>query len=125
MRKKLGKKVLSGKMTVDEARARMGRQFAQKGDGEPQEAVQKAATVPATYVAHGDPNATPGQIRELQEGLNKTAGANVIVLPPGSRTPDTPPPGRPRGHQGRRRRGHLRTEGPARQAAGNLHHQAR
>ena len=30
MRKKLGKKVLSGKMTVDEARSRMGRQFAQK-----------------------------------------------------------------------------------------------
>ena len=31
MRKKLGKKVLAGKMTVDEARAKMGRQFAQKG----------------------------------------------------------------------------------------------
>ena len=31
MRKKLGKRVLSGKMTVDEARAKMGRQFAQKG----------------------------------------------------------------------------------------------
>jgi hypothetical protein len=43
MRKKLGKKVLSGSMTVDEARAKLGRQFAQKGDGEPQEAVQKSA----------------------------------------------------------------------------------
>ena len=32
MRKKLGKKVLSGSMTVDEARAKLGRQFAQKGD---------------------------------------------------------------------------------------------
>jgi hypothetical protein len=42
MRKKLGKKVLSGSMTVDEARARLGRQFAQKGAGEPQEAVEKA-----------------------------------------------------------------------------------
>ena len=31
MRKKLGKKVLAGEMTVDEARSRMGRQFAQKG----------------------------------------------------------------------------------------------
>ena len=31
MRKKLGKKVLSGSMTVDEARAKLGRQFAQKG----------------------------------------------------------------------------------------------
>jgi hypothetical protein len=40
-RKKLGKKVLSGKMTVDEARSRLGRQFAQKGADEPQEAVQK------------------------------------------------------------------------------------
>ena len=30
MRKKLGKKVLSGSMTVDEARAKLGRQFAQK-----------------------------------------------------------------------------------------------
>ena len=34
MRKKLGKKVLSGSMTVDEARARLGRQFAQKGSDE-------------------------------------------------------------------------------------------
>ena len=33
MRKKLGKRVLAGKMTVDEARTRMGRQFAQKGAG--------------------------------------------------------------------------------------------
>jgi len=41
-RKKLGKKVLAGKMTVDEARAKMGRQFAQKA-AEP-EAAQKAAT---------------------------------------------------------------------------------
>ncbi len=31
-RKKLGKKVLAGKMTVDEARAQMGRRFAQKRD---------------------------------------------------------------------------------------------
>ena len=34
MRKKLGKRVLAGKMTVDEARAKMGRQFAQKGSSE-------------------------------------------------------------------------------------------
>jgi hypothetical protein len=45
MRKKLGKKVLSGSMTVDEARAKLGRQFAQKGADEPQEAVQKSAVV--------------------------------------------------------------------------------
>jgi hypothetical protein len=31
MKKKLGKRVLSGKMTVDEARAKLGRQFTQKG----------------------------------------------------------------------------------------------
>jgi len=58
MRKKLGKKVLSGKMTVDEARAHLGRQFAQKGLEEPQEAVQKShserVTVdPAAPVADG------------------------------------------------------------------------
>jgi hypothetical protein len=45
MRKKLGKKVLSGSMTVDEARAKLGRQFAQKGADEAQEAVQKSAAV--------------------------------------------------------------------------------
>ena len=43
MRKKLGKKVLSGSMTVDEARTKLGRQFAQKGAEEPQEAVQKTS----------------------------------------------------------------------------------
>ena len=42
LRKKLGKKVLAGKMTVDEARAKMGRQFAQKSGSE-EEAVQKSA----------------------------------------------------------------------------------
>ena len=43
MRKKLGKKVLSGKMTVDEARSRMGRQFAQKAAEPAEAAVQKSA----------------------------------------------------------------------------------
>ena len=51
MRKKLGKKVLSGSMTVDEARAKLGRQFAQKA-AEPEQVadegvggnVQKAVT---------------------------------------------------------------------------------
>ena len=45
MRKKLGKKVLAGKMTVDEARARMGRQFAQKA-AEP-EPLQVAPAAPS------------------------------------------------------------------------------
>ena len=44
MRKKLGKKVLSGSMTVDEARAKLGRQFAQKG-------AEPAAEEPAAQVA--------------------------------------------------------------------------
>ena len=47
-RKKLGKKVLAGKMTVDEARAKMGRQFAQKGAGEPQGAGAEAAAATAS-----------------------------------------------------------------------------
>jgi len=53
MRKKLGKKVLSGSMTVDEARAKLGRQFAQKGAEEPQEAVpevQKSAAIADRHV---------------------------------------------------------------------------
>jgi hypothetical protein len=82
MRKKLGKRVLAGKMTVDEARTRMGRQFAQKG------AEPAAATIPATYVMPGDPNLTPTQIKDLQDSLQKAAGEDagrIIVLPPGSR----------------------------------------
>jgi len=43
MRKKLGKKVLAGKMTVDEARAKMGRQFAQKAAEPETQDVQKSA----------------------------------------------------------------------------------
>jgi hypothetical protein len=75
MRKKLGKRVLAGKMTVDEARTRMGRQFAQKGAGEP-------------YT---------GPVEPIQAALEKTAAASpgrVIVLPPGqkSATPDPPAP---------------------------------
>jgi len=52
MRKKLGKKVLSGSMTVDEARARLGRQFAQKGAGlqEPAPEVQKSAAIADRHV---------------------------------------------------------------------------
>ena len=87
-RKKLGKKVLSGKMTVDEARSRLGRQFAQKG-GEAE--VAKSAV---TYISPGDPNMTPAQIRELQDALQKMAGESggrIIVLPPGAKI--TGPPG--------------------------------
>jgi hypothetical protein len=54
MRKKLGKRVLSGKMTVDEARAKLGRQFTQKGGSDEEAAVQKSATaeVPNLFLAH-------------------------------------------------------------------------
>jgi hypothetical protein len=54
-KKKLGKKVLAGKMTVDEARAQLGRQFAQKGGGGE---VQKSAAVP---VMGQTVTVTPGQ----------------------------------------------------------------
>ena len=47
MRKKLGKKVLSGKMTVDEARSRMGRQFAQKAAEPAEAAVAEVGSVAA------------------------------------------------------------------------------
>jgi hypothetical protein len=49
MRKRLGKKVLAGKITVDEARARMGRQFAQKA-AEPEEVAEKSAAVTDRHV---------------------------------------------------------------------------
>jgi hypothetical protein len=51
MRKKLGKRVLAGEMTVDEARAKMGRQFAQKGAEKPQEAAGKSAASPVDDAA--------------------------------------------------------------------------
>jgi hypothetical protein len=58
MRKKLGKKVLAGKMTVDEARAKMGRQFAQKGADEGVGGnVQKAAAVRVSPVTSTVPGA--------------------------------------------------------------------
>jgi hypothetical protein len=122
MRKKLAKKVLSGKMTVDEARSKLGRMRAQKQQSDLADMVEKGIlsidearakmglkpwNVPETqaasvvksissetgqlpterpvFVSAGDPNITPGQIRELQEALNKMAGPKVTVLPPGSR----------------------------------------
>ena len=63
MRKKLGKKVLAGTMTVDEARSRMGRQFAQKAAEEPQEAVQKAAALTALALPVADAPLTADLIK--------------------------------------------------------------
>ncbi len=74
-RKKLGKKVLAGKMTVDEARAKLGRNFAQK------DASESAAQKSVTYVVAGDPNITPTQMRELQGQLRKSGDPNTVVLP--------------------------------------------
>jgi hypothetical protein len=55
MRKKLGKKVLAGKMTVDEARSRLGRTVTQKAE-EPEPDVQKAAeTAPVSRWSDGSP----------------------------------------------------------------------
>ena len=114
MRKKLGKKVLSGSMTVDEARAKLGRQFAQKGADEPQEA---AAEVARSARRRRRSATRPSPARQVTD--------NTSQRPRRCRSG-------PGGHQVRRRRGHLRTEGPARQAAarhgcpaGDLHHQAR
>jgi hypothetical protein len=42
-RRKLARRVLEGSMTVDEARSKLGRSFAQKGGSEEQGAVQKSA----------------------------------------------------------------------------------
>jgi hypothetical protein len=76
MRKKLGKKVLSGKMTVDEARAKMGRQFAQKGADEAQEAVQKSAAVQV------DTDVASAKIRELQDALDQLAVTKAAATDP-------------------------------------------
>jgi hypothetical protein len=64
-RKKLGKKVLAGELTVDEARAKLGRQFAQKSGSEEEEAaaaVQKSAA-PAVPLAPVAAALTPDLIK--------------------------------------------------------------
>jgi hypothetical protein len=63
MRKKLGKKVLSGKMTVDEARAHLGRQFAQKAAADT-DAFSGAVTELA------EKGLTPAQITEIVKGIH-------------------------------------------------------
>src|SRR6185437_10009153 len=65
MRKKLGKKVLSGSMTVDEARAKLGRQFAQKSGSE--EAVQKSAE--PTVAVNAGTDLSAEQVGELTERI--------------------------------------------------------
>jgi hypothetical protein len=66
MRKKLGKKVLSGDMTVDEARAKMGRQFAQK-------AAEPAAAEPVpSWVGPGE------TIHSAGVGVSKGTDPDVI-----------------------------------------------
>ncbi len=107
MRKKLAKKVLSGKLTIDEARSKLGRARAQKSQDFLVDAVEKGIMTidearakmglgpwsqpreinvqappvikerGVTYLSAGDPNLTPSQIGELQESLNKMAGENV------------------------------------------------
>jgi hypothetical protein len=84
MRKKLGKKVLSGSMTVDEARAKLGRQFAQKSTEEPQEAVQKGALKPYDLPAFTPPTPMPLSTRlpsavTASPGLEFAAEKSVAV----------------------------------------------
>ena len=67
MRKKLGKKVLAGKMTVDEARTKLGRNFSQK-DAEP-EAVKTDA--PAAL--------EPVTVKSLDPDVIKSAMAEVMA----------------------------------------------
>ena len=73
MRKKLGKKVLAGKMTVDEARTHLGRQFAQKS-GSDDEAVQKSAALEPSQserVIYQGPGLTPDLIKAaVREALH-------------------------------------------------------
>src|SRR6185437_9138418 len=76
MRKKLGKKVLSGSMTVDEARAKLGRQFAQKGADEPREAVQKSVAVQV------DTDVASAKIRELQGALDQLTVTRAAATDP-------------------------------------------
>ncbi len=71
-RKKLGKKVLAGKMTVDEARTHLGRRFAQKSGSDGDRGVQKASTVTAA--------ATPV--------TSTLPGAEVVYNVSGALTPD-------------------------------------
>ena len=86
MRKRLGKKVLSGKMTVDEARARLGRQFAQKGSDE-EAAVQKSAAVERVlpeigadgYTIHNRPPAPAPVAASFDPEVVKTAVAEATT----------------------------------------------
>jgi hypothetical protein len=79
MRKKLGKKVLAGKITVDEARAKMGRQFAQKGGGD-EAAVQKSGLI-SLPLAPSDPAKAP-QIPVPTPLAVKSATTDHHVLQP-------------------------------------------
>ena len=67
MRKKLGKKVLAGSMTVDEARTKLGRQFAQKGTEPP---AQDAAEVEKGLLSQDQIRELVGQIAD---GVTKAA----------------------------------------------------
>ena len=78
MRKKLGKKVLAGKITVDEARAKMGRQFAQKGSGEEEAAVKgfgPATPIQPVPVDPAAPQAEPLQWQYPVGGIDSVIAA--------------------------------------------------
>lgn len=81
MRKKLGKKVLSGKMTVDEARAKMGRNFSQK-DAEPEtvKTEQPAAEPVTATVKSLDPEIIKSAMAEAMAPLLEKLSAQDAAL---------------------------------------------
>jgi hypothetical protein len=99
MRKKLGKKVLAGKMTVDEARAKMGRFRAQKQDDPEQlvksqfeagiitrdEALKALGFEVEPEVVKGtvftpNPETTPEQAADIQKSLNASSMVNAELI---------------------------------------------
>ena len=90
MRKKLAKKVLSGKMTVDEARAKLGRARAQKQQADLADMVEKG--IMSIDEARAQLGLGPwNQGAAVQKSLEKVAGepefaGKVTVLPPGEIT---------------------------------------
>ena len=83
MRKKLGKKVLAGTMTVDEARSRMGRQFAQKATEGPDPEVVKSVVAealadPAAHIQISRGVTYQGDAVPLTADLIKAAVAEAL-----------------------------------------------
>lgn len=86
LRKKMGKRVLSGKMTVDEARARIGRRVAQKAGGQSALGVSGANSMGSSGMKAETPAPEVVPVHALQEVPGQKAAESpgtVTVLPPG------------------------------------------